>query len=83
MGLPLRKLAMKLLFFQILALNVEVVSNFTPDEDQVAIALKVAHFDCSEMTENTPYALNQEGTQRYKMPSTTPTRKMTQRTSWP
>ena len=59
MGLPLRKLAMKLLFFQILALTVEVVSNFTPDEDQVAPALKVAHFDCSEMTENTLYALNQ------------------------
>ena len=31
----------------------------TPDEDQVAPALKVAHFDCSEMTENTLYAINQ------------------------
>ena len=59
MGLPLRKLAMKRLFFQILALTVEVVSNFTPDENQVAPALKVAHFDCSEVTENTLYALNQ------------------------
>ena len=81
MGLPLRKLAMKLLFFQILALTVEVVSNFTPDEDQVAPALKVAHFDGSEMTENTLYALNQEVTQRYKMPSTTPTKKMALRSS--
>ena len=59
MGLPLRKLAMKPLFFETLALTVEVVPNFTPDEDQVAPALKVAHFDCSELTENTLYALNQ------------------------
>ena len=50
---------MKLLFFQTLALTVEVVFNLTPDEDQVAPALKVAHFDCSEMTENTLYAINQ------------------------
>ena len=50
---------MKLLFFQLLALTVEVVFNLTPDEDQVAPALKVAHFDCSEMTENTLYAINQ------------------------
>ena len=59
MGLPLTQLAMKLLFFQILALTVEVVFNLTPDEDQVAPAPKVAHFDCSEMTENTLYAINQ------------------------
>ena len=59
MGLPLCQLAMKLLFFQMLALTVEVLSNSTPDEDQVAPALKVAHFDCSEMTENTLYSINQ------------------------
>ena len=59
MGLPLTQLAMKLLFFQILALTVEVVFNLTPGEDQVAPALKVALFDCSEMTENTLYAINQ------------------------
>ena len=59
MGPPLRKLAMKLLLFQILALTVEVVFNLTPDEDQVAPALKVAQLDCSEMTENTLYAINQ------------------------
>ena len=59
MGLPLLKLAMKLLFFQILALTVKVVFNITPDEDQIAPALKVAHFDCSEMTENTLYAIIQ------------------------
>ena len=59
MGPPLRKLAIKLLFFQILALTVEVVNNLTPDEDQVAPALKVAHFDCSEMIDKTLYAINQ------------------------
>ena len=59
MGPPLRKLAMKLLFLQTLALTVEVVFNLTPDEDQVAPALRVAHFDCSEMTENTLYVINQ------------------------
>ena len=59
MGFPLRNLAMKLSFFQILALTVEVVVNLAPDEDQVAPALKVAQFDCSEMTENTLYAINQ------------------------
>ena len=59
MGLPLLKLATKLLFFQILELTVELVFKLTPDEDQVAPALKVAHFDCFEMTENTLYAINQ------------------------
>ena len=51
---------MKLFFFQTLALTVEVVFKFTPDEDQVAPAVGVPHFDCSEMTENTLYALNQK-----------------------
>ena len=50
---------MKLLFFQIVALTVEIVLNLTPDEDQVTQALKLAHFDCSELTENTLYAINQ------------------------
>ena len=59
MGFPLRKLAMKLLFFQIFAFTAEVVFNLTPDEDQVAPALKVAHFDCSEINENTFYVINQ------------------------
>ena len=58
MGPPLRKLAMRLLFFQLLALTVKIVFNLTPDEDQIAPALKVAHFDCSEMTENTLYPIN-------------------------
>ena len=51
---------MKLFFFQTLALTVEVVFIFTPDEDQVAPAVEVPHFDCSEMTENSLYALNQK-----------------------
>ena len=59
MGFPLRKLAMKLFFFQILALTVKVVFNLTPDENQVSPALKIARFDCSEMIENTLYAINQ------------------------
>ena len=50
---------MKLLFLQILALTVEVNFSLTPDEDQVAPALKVADFYCSEMTEITLYAINQ------------------------
>ena len=59
MGLPLRQLAMKLLFFQILAPTAEVVSNLTPHEDQVAPAIKVAQFDCREITEKTIYAITQ------------------------
>ena len=40
-------------------LTVEVVSNLTPDADQVAPALKVTHIDCSEMTEDTLYVIKQ------------------------
>ena len=36
-----------------------LVFNITPVENQVAPALKVAHLDCNEMTENTLYAMNQ------------------------
>ena len=50
---------MKLLILQILALTIEIVFNLTPDEDQVAPAPKLAHFDCSEMIENTLYTINQ------------------------
>ena len=65
MGFPLRKLAMKLLYFQILALAVEAVFNLTSDEDQVAPALKLVHFDCSEMTECTLYAKKRGRTMPY------------------
>ena len=56
---PLKKTAMTLFFLQILVFCSKVTHTLTPDEDQVAPALKVAHFDCSEMTENTLYAINQ------------------------
>ena len=50
---------MTLFFFQILVFCSEVVHTSVPDADQVAKKLKVSHFDCSAMTENTIYALNQ------------------------
>ena len=50
---------MKLFFFLILVLRAEVIYTLTPDADQVAPALKVSHYDCSEMTEKTLYAINQ------------------------
>ena len=50
---------MKLLLLQILVFYIEGTFDLVPDADQVAPALKVAHFDCSEMTENTLYAINQ------------------------
>ena len=36
-----------------------VTYTLVPDADQVAKNLKVSHFDCGAMTENTLYALNQ------------------------
>ena len=59
MELPLQSPAMTLFFFQILVFCSEVVQTLVPDADQVAKNLKVSHFDCGEMTENTLYALNQ------------------------
>ena len=50
---------MKLFFFLILVLQAEVIYTITPDADQVAPALKVSHYDFSEMTEITLYAINQ------------------------
>ena len=50
---------MKLFFFQILVFYTEVTYHLVPDADQVAPALKVSHFDCSSMTENSLYAINQ------------------------
>ena len=58
MGFLLRKLTMKVFFFQIFALNVGVVCNLTPD-DHVAPALKIVLFDFSEMTEIFLFAINQ------------------------
>ena len=49
---------MKLLLLHILVFYTEV-TNLVPDADQVAPALKVSHFDCSSMTENSVFAINQ------------------------
>ena len=59
MGLPLKIPAMTIFFFQILVFCSEVLHTLVPDADHVAKNPKVSHFDCSAMTENTPYALNQ------------------------
>ena len=59
MELPLHSSAMTLFFFQILVFYSEVTHALVPDVDQVAKSLKVSHFDCRAMTENTIYALNQ------------------------
>ena len=50
---------MKLCLLQTLVLYTEVTFHLVPDADQVAPALKVSHFDCSSMTENSLYAINQ------------------------
>ena len=50
---------MKLFFFQTVVFYTEVTFHLVPDTDQVAPALKVSHFDCSSMTENSQYAINQ------------------------
>ena len=58
MELPLQSSAMTLVFFQLLMFRSEVVYTLVPDANQVAPALKVSHFDCSSMTENSLYAIN-------------------------
>ena len=50
---------MKLLLLQTLVFYTEVTFHLVPDADQVAPALKVSHFDCSSMTENSLYGINQ------------------------
>ena len=50
---------MTLFLFQYLVFCSEVTYTLVPDADQVAKNLKVSHFDCGAMTENTLYALNQ------------------------
>ena len=46
----------KLFLFQILVFYIEVTFHSVPDADQV---LKVSHFDCSSMLENSLYAISQ------------------------
>ena len=50
---------MKLFLLQILVFYTEVTFHLVPEADQVAPALKVSHFDCSSMTKNSLYAINQ------------------------
>ena len=50
---------MKLFLLQILVFHSEVTFHLFPDADQVAPALKVSHFDCKSMTENSLYGINQ------------------------
>ena len=59
MELPLKSSAMTLFLFQYLVFCSEVTYTLIPDAYQVAKNLKVSHFDCGSMTENTLYALNQ------------------------
>ena len=59
MELPLQSSALTLFLFQIRVFRAEVVHTLVPDADQVAKNLKVSHFDCGALTENTLYALNQ------------------------
>ena len=59
MKLSLEFSAMMLFLLQILVFCSEVVYILVVDADQVAKTLKVSDFDCSAMTENTFYALNE------------------------
>ena len=59
MELPLKSSAMKLFLFHILVFCSEVIYILVPDADQVAPALKVSQFDCSSVTENSLFAINQ------------------------
>ena len=59
MELPLKSPATTLFFFQILVFSSEVVYTQVPDADQVAKNLKMSHFHCGVMTENTLHDLNQ------------------------
>ena len=59
MELPLQSSAMTLFLFHLLVFCSEVGYTLVPDADQVDPALKVSHFDCSSMTENSLYAINQ------------------------
>ena len=50
---------MKLFLLQILVFYTKVTFHLVPDADQFVPALKVSHFDCNSMTENSFYAINQ------------------------
>ena len=45
------------LFF--LILNFSVCVKYEPKHDDIALSVQVSHYDCSEMTENNIYSLNE------------------------
>ena len=59
MQILLKSSAMTLFLFQILVFCSEIVYSLAPDADQVAKNLKVSHFECGAMKENTLYAPKQ------------------------
>ena len=59
MELLLKYQAMRLFLFQILVFCSEVGYTLVPNADQVAKNLKVSHFGCGAMTENTIHVLSQ------------------------
>ena len=59
MELQLESSAMTPFLFRILVFCSKVVYTLVPDADQVAKNLKMSHFNCGEITENTLYALKQ------------------------
>ena len=58
MEFPLKCSAMLLFLLQFFVFSSEVAYTSVADADQVANSLKVSHFDCNAMTENTLYALS-------------------------
>ena len=46
-------------FFFLLILNISICDKYEPNIDDIAPSVEVSHYDCSEMTENNLYSLNQ------------------------
>ena len=43
----------------LLMLNISLCDKYEPKPDDIAPSVQVSHYDCSEMTENNLYSLNQ------------------------
>ena len=43
----------------LLILNVSICEKYKPKPDDIALSVQVSQYDCSEMTENNLYSLNQ------------------------
>ena len=43
----------------LLILNISICDKHEPKSDDIAPSVQVSHYDCSEMTENNLYSLNQ------------------------